>query len=77
MVGSRLSENDGVEIVHAFYHFATASFGREESDAVDNALIKDGAEQLVRAITHQLPVLKKLLHEFQSDDEASDITTIF
>lgn len=43
---------------------------------VDNALINDGAKQLVRAITHQLPVLKKLLHEFQSDDEASDIIDI-
>ncbi|MCW7556257.1 hypothetical protein NX722_27235 [Endozoicomonas gorgoniicola] len=44
--------------------------------AVDNILIIDGAKQLVRAITHQLPVLKKLLHEFQSDDKASDIIDI-
>ncbi|WP_354008013.1 hypothetical protein [Endozoicomonas lisbonensis] len=43
---------------------------------VDKALINDGAKQLVREITHQLPLLHKLLHEFQSDDETSGITDI-
>ncbi|WP_145912463.1 hypothetical protein [Endozoicomonas montiporae] len=43
---------------------------------ITEKLIKEGGVQLAKAITRELPVLKKLLHEFQSDSEASDIIDI-
>ena len=44
---------------------------------VDHALIYYGAKQLVREIiTYQIPALRNLLHDFQSDNKVSDVIDI-